>query len=288
MVPEKIGDIKSADVVKDEQGRQYHIGLAPGELAENIILVGNPERPNKAKEFFTEITKETQAREYKTITGKINDLEVSVMSTGIGPDNVEIALVEIMQITRAPTLIRAGSCGALQEFIDVGDLVISTGAVRLENTSIYFVPEGYPAVAHYEVVLALSEAANICGGMYHLGLTASASGFYGAQGRDIPGLPVRFPTLPEDLAKIKVYNFEMETSTLFNLSQVLGLRAGSVCAVYINRPRGTFIPNDLLSNAEKKCLETAIKAFEILQKMDQIKRNQNKSYWIPSLSLPED
>jgi uridine phosphorylase len=283
----KIGDIESADIVKDKSGRQYHLGLAPGELAENIILVGDPERPEKMKDFFSEIFIDKQTREFRTITGKINDLEVSVLSTGIGPDNVEICLVEMMQITKSPTIIRAGSCGGLQEFISVGDLVISTGAVRLENTSTFFVPEGYPAVGSFEVILALNEAANHLEVNYHVGLTASASGFYGAQGREIPGLPTRFPSLPDDLAKLNVYNFEMETSTLFSLAQVMGFRVGTVCAVYVNRPKGKFIPNEMKDVAEKKCLKTAIKALEILHRMDEIKKDQNKPYWIPSLCLKD-
>lgn len=287
MSSKKIGDIESADIVKDKNGRQYHLGLAPGELAENIILVGDPERPEKMKDFFSEIFIDKQTREFRTITGKINDLEVSVLSTGIGPDNIEICLVEMMQITKGPTIIRAGSCGGLQEFINVGDLVISTGAVRLENTSTFFVPEGYPAVGSFEVILALNEAANHLEVNYHVGLTASASGFYGAQGREIPGLPTRFPSLPDDLAKLNVYNFEMETSALFSLAQVMGFRVGTVCAVYVNRPKRKFIPNEMKDVAEKKCLKTAVKALEILHRMDKIKKAQNKPYWIPSLCLKD-
>ena len=287
MNSKKIGDIEGTEIVKDKSGRQYHLGLAPGELAENIVLVGDPERPGKAKEFFSEILIETQTREFRTITGKINDLEVSVLSTGIGPDNIEICLVEIMQITKNPTIIRAGSCGGLQEFINVGDLVISTGGVRLENTSTFFVPEGYPAIANFEVILALNEAAILLEEKYHVGLTASASGFYGAQGREIPGLPTRFPSLPDDLAKLNVYNFEMEVSTLFNLAQLMGFRVGAICAVYVDRPKGKFILNKMKDVVEKNCLKTAIKALEILNRMDEIKKQNNKPFWTPSLCLKD-
>lgn len=283
----KIANIENADIVKDRFNRQYHIGLAPGELAENIVLVGDPNRPEKAREFFTEISIDTKTREFRAITGKINDLEISVLSTGIGTDNTEICLVEIMQITNNPTIIRAGSCGGLQKFINIGDLIISTGAVRLENTSTFFVPEGYPAVANYEVILALNEAARDCQVTYHIGLTATASGFYGAQGRKIPGLPVRFPSLSDDLAKINVYNFEMETSTLLNLAQVLGMRAGVICAVFANRLTNKFISNEKKGEAENMVLKAALRAFQILQKMDQIKNQKNIPYWIPSLCLKD-
>ena len=82
-------DIKNANIVKDEEGRQYHIGLKKGELAENIVLVGDPARPDRVKDLFSEIDIETYVREFHTITGRIGELDISVMSTGIGPPNIE-------------------------------------------------------------------------------------------------------------------------------------------------------------------------------------------------------
>ncbi|MHA2074320.1 MAG: nucleoside phosphorylase [Candidatus Hodarchaeales archaeon] len=278
-------NITGADIVKDGEGRQYHIGLAPGELAENIVIVGDPDRPERTKHLFSDIYLDKRVREFRTITGKIDEMDISIMSTGIGTDNTEICLIEIMQICKSPTIIRAGSCGSLQEFIAIGDLVISTGSVRLEQTSTFFVPEGYPAIANFEVILALTEAAGSLNTTFHVGLTASAAGFYGAQGRKIPGLPLRFPNLREDLSNLNVYNMEMETSTLFNLSQILKLRAGSVCAVYAKRLSDEFIPNDKKRIAEMNCLETAITSHKILRKMDLVKKQANKKHWVPSLSL---
>lgn len=285
MDPKETKNITGADIVKDREGRQYHIGLAPGELAENIVIVGDPDRPEKAKHFFSEIYLDKKVREFRTITGRIDEMDISIMSTGIGTDNTEICMIEIMQTCKSPTIIRAGSCGSLQGFIGIGDLVISTGSVRLEQTSTFFVPEGYPAIANFEVNLALIEAADSLNTTFHVGLTASAAGFYGAQGRKVPGLPLRFPNLSDDLSKINVYNMEMETSTLFNLSQILKLRAGSVCAVYAKRLSDEFIPNDKKKIAEMNCLETAITAHKILRKMEHIKKKTNKKHWTPSLSI---
>ncbi|MHA2174379.1 MAG: nucleoside phosphorylase [Candidatus Hodarchaeales archaeon] len=285
MTKKKRGNIKEANVVKDEVGRQYHIGLAEGELAENIILVGDPARPNLVKDVFSKIHLETQVREYHTITGRIGNLDISIMSTGIGPGNVEIAIVEIMQVCKSPTIIRAGSCGGLQPFINVGDLVISTGSVRLENTSNYFVPDGYPAIASYEVVLGLSEAAKRKKLPYHIGLSASASGFYGAQGREIPGIPVRNPTFYEELAKVQVYNMEMEASVLFNLAQILKYRAGMVCTVFANRTTNEFIPNEFKHQSEINCVDTAIDALQIIHQMDKVMKENKVNNWIPSFSI---
>ena len=285
MNQKKPGDITGANIVKDEVGRQYHIGLAEGELAENIVLVGDPARPKLVKDDFDEVYLETQVREFNTITGRIGEIDISIMSTGIGPGNVEIAMVEIMQVCKSPTIIRAGSCGGLQPFINVGDLVISTGSVRLEDTSNYFVPEGYPAIANYEVILGLGEAAKRKNLPYHIGLSASASGFYGAQGREIPGIPVRHPTLYEELAKVQVYNMEMEASALFNLAQILNFRAGMVCAVFANRTTNEFIPTEMKHKAEVKCVETAIDALQIIHIMDGLKKEKNIKNWIPSIHI---
>ena len=277
----KIEAIEGSEVVSDAAGRQYHINLAPGELAERVILVGDPGRAVKASELLTDIRVQQKNREYVTYTGLYEGMEVSVMSTGIGTDNVEIAMVEIFQITKNPSFIRVGSCGALKTELEVGHLVISTGAVRLENTSLFFVEEGYPAVADYEVVLALISACDSNRFTYHLGLTASASGFYGAQGRNIPGIPLRFPNLQEDMARMNVSNFEMESSTLFTLASLKGVRASTVCAVYANRPKGTFIDPETKHRAEKECIIAGLEGFKALERMDEDKRERGIEHWFP-------
>jgi len=273
--------IQSSEVVSDETGRQYHINLAPGELAEYVILVGDPGRADKASEFLDDIRVAQRNREYVTYTGFYKGMEVSVMSTGIGTDNVEIAMIEIFQITKNPAFIRVGSCGGLKKEMDIGELVISTGAVRLENTSLFFVNEGYPAVADYEVVLALISACDKSNYPYHLGLTASASGFYGAQGRNIPGIPLRFPNLQDDMTKMNVANFEMESSTLFTLASLKGLRASTVCAVYANRIQGTFIDPETKAAAERNCILAGLEGFKVLERMDAEKKKRNIKYWFP-------
>ena len=278
-------DFLSAEIVKDKEGRQYHINLAPGELAEYILLVGDPARAHKVAEFFDKIELKQKNREFITYTGYVDDVRLSVMSTGIGTDNIEIVFIEVSQITKHPTFIRVGSSGGLQEFTNCGDLVISTGSVRFENTSLYFVPEGYPAVADFEVVQALIEAAERLKFKYHVGLTVTASGFYGAQGRHVPGFPLRFPKLTEELAQRNVLNFEMESSTLFTLANLRGFRAGMVCAVYANRPKNEFISLEEKPKAEERAIKTGIEAVKILSQMDTLKSKLNTRYWRPSLSL---
>ena len=274
---------ESAEVVRTEEGRQYHIGLAPGEVARFVLLCGDPARAERVAESFDSVRVEARNREYVTFTGQYQGLEVSVMATGIGCDNTEIAIIELSQVVEQPTFLRIGSCGGLQKEIDLGDLVISTGSVRMENTSTWFVPEGYPAVAHPEVVLALVEAATRKDYSHHVGLTATASGFYGAQGRNVPGFRPRFPDLENELAELGVKNFEMEASTLFTLSSLRGYRCGAVCAVYANRHANRFIDTQSKHEAEGRCIEVGLETIRVLAAMDS-KRDQ-KPFWHPSLGL---
>lgn len=244
--------------------RQYHLGVGPDDVAPRVMLVGDPGRADKVARHFERRRGEWRHREYVTITGVYRGRDLTVLGTGIGPDNMEIAVIELSQCRKDLTLIRVGSCGALQPDIDVGDLVVSTGAVRLENTTTYFVPEGFPAVANFEITRALVEACRATGAPYHVGLTASAPGFYGAQSRHVPGFPPRYPDLPGDLGKLGVLNLEMEISSLLTLASLGRHRAGAVCAVYAQRPRGIFADAKQRDVAEARAIAAGLKAFELL------------------------
>lgn len=273
--------IRSAEQPHDEHGRQYHIGLAPGELADNVMLVGHPARATRVAEMLERVEVERRNREYVTYTGIHDGLPLSVMATGMGPDNTEIAVVEIAACVEGPTLIRCGSSGGLRPDLELGDLVVSRGAYRLENTSLHFVGEGYPAIADHEVFLALLQAAAEGRSRHHVGLTATASGFYGAQARRTPGFAPREPTLLADLEAQGILNIEMETSCLFTLAMLRGLRAGAVCAIYGNRHTDAFLTEDAKSAAELNCVETGLRAFHILATMDQ--QRSNNDVWHPGL-----
>ncbi len=263
--------------------RQYHIGLGPGELAEYILLPGDPDRTSRIASRLESIELEQRHREFASVTGRFRGERVSVVSTGIGTDNVEIVVAEILAITERPTFIRVGSCGALQPEMSLGDLAITTGAVRLESTTSFFVHDGYPAVADYEAVAALIEAAERLGHRYHVGITATAPGFFGAQGRPIPQLPIRYPDLAEDMARQRVMNFEMEASALLVLASLGRCRAGVVCAVYANRTTGDFVSGDQKDAAEAACVETGLEGLLILADMDRQKREAGTDRWRPSL-----
>ncbi|HSG87524.1 MAG TPA: nucleoside phosphorylase [Candidatus Limnocylindrales bacterium] len=263
--------------------RQYHIGLGPGQLAEYILLPGDPDRTARIATRFDSIELEHRHREFATVTGTFRGQRISIVSTGIGADNVEIVIAEVLAITERPTLIRVGSSGALQPEIALGDLIISTGAVRLETTTSWFVREGYPAIAHHEAVLALVEAADRLGHRAHVGITATAPGFFGAQGRPVDRLPIRYPDLAAELTRQRVLNFEMEASAVLTLASLAGCRAGVVCAVYAQRNEGTFVGDEQKDRAEADCVETGLEALAILADLDRQTHEAGAARWRPSL-----
>ncbi len=275
---------QSAQIVKTAEGVQYHVGVGPGDVAPRILLVGDPARAEKVAKRFDSVRVRRANREYVTFTGEHRGAPITVTATGIGTDNTEIAVIELCQCVERPTFIRVGSSGALAPEIKLGDLVVSTGAVRLESTSTWFVPEGYPAVAHHEVVLALLEATReLTGRRVHAGLTATACGFYGAQGRQVPGFPPRDPELPARLGQLGVKNMEMEASLLFTLAQVRGVRAGAVCAIYADRGADTFVDTDAKDAAEAAAIEAGLGAFEVLSRMDAARGDAPA--WLPGHGL---
>lgn len=274
---------KTAELIVSPEGRMYHVGLKAGDVAPNILLCGDPSRARKVAKCFDSASGEITSREYVTITGKWHGIPVTVMATGMGPDNTEMAIVELSQIVKNPAFIRIGSSSALKKEINIADVVISSGAVRLENTSLAYVTEGYPSIAHYEVTLALLEAAKNKGVPHHLGITATMPGFYGAQARKVPHFMPRDPDLLVNLEKMNVSNVEMETSCLFTMASFAGFRAGSICAVYGNRHRDEFVDENTKGLAEKRCYETGLLAFEILAKMDAAKKGER--YWVPSMAV---
>ncbi len=281
--------IQNADVVSDASGRQYHIDLAPGELSEYVLMVGDPQRSVRAAEsYLKDIRVSRHNREFYSYTGMYKGLEVTIMSTGIGPSNTEIAVIECSQIAKKPVFIRVGTCGSLQPQIKLGDMIISSAAVRLEDTSTYFVHEGYPSVANYEVLIALLSACESEKLSYHVGITGTASGFYGAQGRKIPGVHLRYPNLQEDLAEMNVANFEMESSTLFTLTTMMGLRASTLCLAIAQRQTGGFISPEMKKEGEHQALTAGLDGLVELAKMDAAKAKAGKRYWVPSLGVKPD
>jgi uridine phosphorylase len=237
---------QSADRVETAEGRQYHLGAAPGDVADLILLVGDPERAQKVAARFSNLAFSNQNRDYHIYTGTHRARKVSVICVGMGSGCMEIALVELCQIVREPILIRAGSSGALQADIQLGDLIISQGAVRMETASLAYVEPGFPAFAHAEAQVALVRAACEHGVRYHVGVTATAA---------------------ERLTRQGVKNLEMETSCLLTMAALRGVRAGAVCAAFASRSQDVFIDAQAKAKAEDDVSEVGLGALHHLATM---------------------
>jgi len=264
--------------------RQYHVEVAPSEVASTVLMPGDTERVDKIVSLWDESEEIADHREYRTVTGTYEGAPISVTSTGIGSPSAAIAVEELADCG-VDTFVRVGSCGAIQPDMDVGDLVITSGAVRQEGTSKAYVRESYPAVADHEVVTALVAAAETLEYDYHVGITASTDSFYAGQGRAgfAEYLPERGTALLEELQGANVKNFEMEAAAITTLANVFGLRAGAVCTVYANRTTGEF-----RTEGESRAAETASLAAKLLARMDEVKQEAGAKRWHAGLSLDLD
>ncbi len=260
---------------------QYHIGVGPEDLAQSVLLPGNPDRVETITDFWDEAEERGFHREYRTVTGSVEDTPISVTSTGIGSPAAAIAVEELAR-AGADTFIRVGSTGAIQAGMEIGDLVITTAAVRQEGTSDEYVREDYPAVANREVTSALIAAAERLGYDYHVGLTMSADSFYAGQGRTgFEGFEAAgSDTLIEELREANVKNIEMEASAILTLGSIYGLRTGAICSVYANRETGEF-----RTEGDPKAAETATLAVRLLAEMERKKADAGVDHWHPGLSL---
>ena len=276
--------MKSEIVVHEDKA--YHIGVAQHQMAPRIFQVGDPARAYKVAARFDSVDHEVKNREFVTLTGKLKGLPVTVMGTGIGHDNVEIALLEAYTLLafdletkellpEVPdvTVLRIGTSGGAQPDVDPGTMGISTYAIGLDSTGIYWdvpLPDStagkleerskalldratvpgsrffgwvkpYATKATPEVVQTLLDVAGelFPAGPTTTGVTVSAPGFYGASGRYMEGLKLAVPGIKVVTADIeadghRVINFEMESSLIFHLAHGLGWKAGTICPIISN------------------------------------------------------
>ena len=232
-------------------------------------------------DHFEEARKVADTKMYVTYTGRYKGVEVTAVSTGSGSPELELAFTEFASLNKADTFIRIGCSGALQEHVRVGDLVISSGAVRDEGTSGEYILKAYPAVAHYEVLLALIEAAERLQSKYHVGITRSNDSFWVGQGRTSRNYIQReHENIIEYWKRAGVLNIEREVSALLTLTSLLGLRGGAICSVVNNRITGELGVGAGVENA----IEVSLEAIKILQGWDAAKNTTGKKYFYPTLA----
>lgn len=232
-------------------GKAPHLMCGPGDIAEIVLLPGDPGRVEMFESLCEEFTIIASNREYVVGTGKYHGTPVSVCSTGIGAPSTEIAILELMEMG-AKALIRIGGTGVIDPRIKCGEMVINTAAMRLGGSSSFYAPPEYPAVASYEVVECLTDACRSAGLTHWRGICASVGSFFAGQGRPIMGK--RF--YPEDFIQqyqtMNIVNMEMEAETILTLGSLFGALTGSICAVHANRATDEWM-QDFASSQQTMC-----------------------------------
>lgn len=278
--------LKEADLILNRDGSVYHLKLRPQDIADTVLIVGDPQRVSKISRYFDRIEFRQHNREFITHTGYIGNKRLTVMSTGIGPDNIDIVMNELDALTSIDLndrsirndrsmlrIIRLGTSGSIQPGIGVDTFVISShglgldgslsyyrdlGKVRDEKMTRAFIeqtdwPEYLPPPS---IIEGSGRLAAIFDKGIQKGITATAPGFYAPQGR-ILRLQLAFPEMITRVSRFKygetrIVNFEMETATLFGLGRMLGHDVASICVILANRVEGTY------SRRYKKAVEKLI------------------------------
>ncbi len=247
---------------------QYHIGMKEGDVGRYVILPGDPKRCIKIAKYFDSPVLVADKREYVTYTGYLDGVKVSVTSTGIGGPSAAIAMEELANIG-ADTFIRAGTCGGMNVDVMGGDLVIATGAIRMEGTSREYAPIEFPALADLKVVNALVEAAGNLHKKHHVGVVQCKDSFYGQHSPESKPLGYKLRNKWEAWLKMGTLASEMESAALFTVAAYRKLRAGSVLLVVANQERRRLGLEDPQEHDTEAAIATVIEALRVLIKKDK-------------------
>ena len=250
--------------------QSYHIGFNAGHGARYAILPGDPGRVERIARHLDEAAFFSQSREYTAWMGKLEGQPVLVMSTGMGGPSTAIAVEELYR-TGVDTFIRVGTCGGMQPDVMAGDLVIASGAIRMDGASKEYVPVEYPAVPDLTFTNALAESAAALSHPYHVGVVQSKDSFYGQHDPD--RMPISYELKNKWRAWIGAgcLASEMESSTLFIVSSVLRARAAAVFSVVWNQERVRLgMPSGQCHDTEA-AIETAVEAVRRMILKDQNK-----------------
>lgn len=263
---QKIG---ASELIINQRGAVYHLDLRPEEIADTIITVGDPFRVEKVSKYFDQIEHKSSHREFITHTGRIGNKKISVVSTGIGPDNIDIVMNELDALVnidltdrtekaekKSLNIIRIGTSGSLQKHIGVDSFVASTHGIGLDNLLHFYafqnndeeceISRAFQEQVHLNANLSkpyvfsasafqLAKLTDNC----HVGITVTCPGFYGPQGR-VLRMRLAMPNMNEELTSFrfgnhKILNFEMETAAIYGLGKVLGHKCISLSAIVANR-----------------------------------------------------
>ena len=248
--------------------RQYHIQVANGEVGRYVILPGDPKRCKKIAQYFEDSVMIADNREYITYTGTLDGVKVSVTSTGIGGPSAAIAMEELARCG-ADTFVRIGTCGGIQPEVKSGDIVVATGAVRMEGTSKEYAPIEYPAVADLMVVNALVSAAKEKGCEFYTGVVQSKDAFYGQHEPEMMPAGYELINKWEAWKKLGCLASEMETAALYIVAAKLHVRVGACFLVMANQEREKLgLENPVVHDTDMS-VQVAVEAIRKLIKEDR-------------------
>ncbi len=249
-------------------GKQYHTGVGPADIGEYVIMPGDPKRCAKIAEHFDNAKLVADVREYVTYTGSLDGVKVSVTSTGIGGPSASIAIDELAKCG-AKTFIRVGTCGGMQEDVMGGDIVIATGAIRMEGTSREFAPIEFPAVPNLDVTNALVQAAKNLGIRSHAGVVQCKDSFFGQHEPEIMPVSYELQNKWEAWLRLGCLASEMESAALFVAGSFLRVRVGSCFLVVANQERAKKGLENKQAHDTELAIKTAVEALRILIKQDK-------------------
>ena len=247
--------------------KQYHIQVGEGEVGKYVILPGDPKRCAKIAAYFDDAKLVADSREYVTYTGYLDGVKVSVTSTGIGGPSASIAMEELVKCG-ADTFVRVGTCGGMQLDVKSSDVVIASGAIRMEGTSREYAPIEYPAVANLDVTNALVAAAKEKGLSCHTGVVQCKDAFYGQH--EPEAMPVGYELLNkwEAWKKMGCLASEMESAALFIAAGKLRARAGSCFLVLANQEREKLGLDNPVVHDTDMAIQVAVEAVRKLIRED--------------------
>ena len=244
-------------------GKQYHTQVGVGDVGKYVILPGDPKRCEKIAKHFDNARLIADSREYVTYTGTLEGVPVSVTSTGIGGPSAAIAIEELSKVG-ADTFIRVGTCGGMQTDVCGGDIVIASGAIRMEGTSREYAPIEYPAVPDVTVLNALITAAKKKNITYHAGVVQCKDSFFGQHEPEVMPVSYELQNKWEAWLRMGCLASEMEAAALFIAGSFLRVRVGSCFLVVANQERAKLgLPNEQAHDTEL-AIVTAVEAIREL------------------------
>jgi len=252
----------------EKEGKQYHIQVGEGDVGRYVIMPGDPKRCAKIAQYFDRAELMADNREYVTYTGYLDGVKVSVTSTGIGGPSASIAMEELV-MSGADTFIRIGTCGGMQTDVKSGDVVIASGAIRMEGTSREYAPIEFPAVADISAVNALIESAKELKQDYHVGIVQCKDSFYGQHSPETKPVGYELLNKWEAWKKLGCLASEMESAALFVVASSLRVRVGSCFLVVANQEREKEGLDNPVVHDTDMAIRVAVEALRKLIKKDR-------------------